>query len=581
MRAYRLFLLTVSLQLAVGLKIGNAVDDQRSLEDLITEMHQVVTGDAGINTAQQQLARKLRGFGPASNPRLLALLDHNDEKIRTYAGYVIAGLDGLTDADLDSLMKARNRGDGWIPAAIGRIGTPQAIAFLVDDLRRTPQSSTQVTGALARAGEKAAPALAAFFGGDESISVELNNAIGSIFNDMGANAKVAVPLLLEFAANQKLPVSNRRGAVLALGAIGQAAADTVPHLKNLAKSEPEKFSLTVEEAIVAIGTPDAAEILVARLQNSSSVRRDLILKDIAALKENGRGAGTEVVKILEAENWDDRVYAAQTLGYIGYDPASIDLKRMIQSQDDWKLVCAAMESLGHLKDSSAVPYLRQLEKDHWSPVVRMTALKAVNVIQGREVYKPRWHPGNFYIEYFESWNRGYASSEGGAQNSSQHRFITPTEQLSPAELDKIRYKIEVVSFGENGRRVSQREITPDCALRFESGVLIGGDRGEWGGELAYLDEMGTAHVLVAKNTNAIHRMPFGVVATVGLAHMGSNSGFILLVSSEPGKVPSAKPWKRLPGAPKRSGVLENGDLFVACHGGDVLITPAGEFRRAE
>ncbi len=584
MRGLRFFLLTASLQITLGLTAGKAADDKPSLEDLIATIPQVVTGDAGINGAEQQLARELQGFGPTSVRRLVGLLDSDNEKVRTFAGYVVSGLHGLTESDLDALIEARKRGDGWIPRAIARIGTPRAIAFLIDDIRSKPQAHTQVTSALVMVGEKALPALAAFFGDQAPISDELSQTTGSIFADMGAKAKPAVPLLLEFSTNKKLPMPNRLGAVAALGAIGLGAAEAVPKLRELAKSEPASFSDAVDQAILGIGTPDAAEILAARLRAAPmDGRRDaiLILRDIAALKENGRGAGPLVARILDGESWDDRVCAARTLGYISYSPASADLKRMITSKEDWRLVYTATESLGRLKDSSAVPDLRLLAKDHWSPVVRKAALKAINVIQGNEVYESRWHPSNFPFEYFEYENLGYASSEEAKKESAKNRFIAEAGRLSPAEVDRITYAIEIVGFDEKGRHVTKREARPDCALHFGNGVLIGGDRGEWGGELVYRDEKGVSQVLVAKNTHALHRMPFGVVATIGLAHLSMNSGYIYLVTAEPGGAPLAKPWKTLPGAPMRSGILENGDLFVACYGGDVLITPAGEFRRVE
>lgn len=585
MRGPRLFLFIAALQITVGLTTGHAADDKPSLEDLIAKIPQVVTGDAGINKAEQQLALQLQGFGPSSIPRLVGLLESDNEKIRTFAGYVVADLDGLTEADLDALFKARKRGDGWIPPAIARIGTPRAIAFLVDDIRSNPEPDTQVTSALAIAGEKAAPALAAFFGDQAPISNELSQTTGAIFADMGPKAKSAVPLLLEFAANQKLPMANRLGAVAALGAMGLEAAKVVPKLRELAKSDPKRFSVAVDQAILGIGTPDAADILVARLQAvwlqpvSPGWQLDVmvILRDIAELKQNGRGAGPLVVKILDGDKWDDRVCAARTLGYIGYSSASADLKRMIKSKEDWRLVYTATESLGRLKDASAVPDLRQLATDHWSPVVRKAALKAIKVIEGGEVYESRWHPSNFPLEYFEYQNLGYASSEEAKKESAKNRFVAEPGRLTPAEFDEIA----LAGSGEKGRLVAPRKSMPSCALRFGGGVLVGEDRGEWGGELAYLDKKGGAWVLIAENTHALHQMPFGVIATVGLAHLGMNSGCIYLITAEPRRTPSIKPWKTLPGAPMRSGILENGDLFVACYGGDVLITPAGEFRRVE
>ena len=75
-------------------------------------------------------------------------------------------------------------------------------------------------------------------------------------------------------------------------------------------------------------------------------------------------------------------------------------------------------------------------------------------------------------------------------------------------------------------------------------------------------------------------MPFGVVAATGLAHMMLNHGYLYLIDFGPDGIPNAKLWKVLPGAPVKSGLLKNGDLFVATVGGNVVISPAGEISMA-
>ena len=582
MRRLRVFLLTAALRLSVGCATGQAGDLSSGLEELIAKIPEVSTGGRGISPAADELAKQLRGFGATAVPRLVGLLESDDEQVREFAGYVVRDLDGLNESNLDALIKARRRGDGWIPPAIARIGTPRAIAFLIDEMRRKPEQSSQLTWALTRAGEKAAPALAAIFREDSPVSQELSKAIADVFGGMGPSAKNAVAPLLEIAADKSRNTVNRLGAVDALGSIGAAAAEAVPRLRQLAKSEPANFSDAVRRAILGIGTPEAAEILVARLKSAPpEMAVATVLRDIAALRENGRGAGPQVVKALYRDPWEDRVGAALTLGYIGYAPASVELKQMLQSKEDWRLVYAATMSLGRLQDRSALPDLRRLAKDHWSPIVRNSALKAINAVEGSERHFSRWQPANFAFEYVEYQNLGFETSREQQEKIDKFRFRADPDELQPAEIKKTVYQIEIVGYGVDGRQTKKSETTPRCALRFGDGLLVGGDRGEWGGELAYRDEKGGTHVLVPENTHAIHRMPFGVVAAIGLAHLTMNSGYLYMVTPTPGKLPTAKPWKVLPGAPKKTGILENGDLFVSCHGGDILITPSGEFRRAE
>jgi hypothetical protein len=112
------------------------------------------------------------------------------------------------------------------------------------------------------------------------------------------------------------------------------------------------------------------------------------------------------------------------------------------------------------------------------------------------------------------------------------------------------------------------------------GLLVGSNRGEWGGELVFLNERGEQLRLLDVNTRGIHAMPFGIVAVTGLAHLGFNAGALYLVK-EAGASYVATKWRILPGAPSESGFLENGDLFVACDGGDIVVTRAREIRLAD
>jgi hypothetical protein len=75
-------------------------------------------------------------------------------------------------------------------------------------------------------------------------------------------------------------------------------------------------------------------------------------------------------------------------------------------------------------------------------------------------------------------------------------------------------------------------------------------------------------------------MPFGVVAATGLAHITLNHGYLYLIDVEAEPIPTARIWKALPGAPRKTGRLANGSLFISCVGGDVVISPDGKIAMA-
>ena len=115
------------------------------------------SSNRGMHEKEQLLADRFHAHGPAAIPYLLPLLESNEEHLRNFAGYVLRDQTGLTARHLPALIKGYQRGSDWLPPAIGRIGTPAAIEFLIADLKARPQSNTQITYALELAGEPAVP----------------------------------------------------------------------------------------------------------------------------------------------------------------------------------------------------------------------------------------------------------------------------------------------------------------------------------------------------------------------------------------------------------------------------------------
>jgi hypothetical protein len=110
--------------------------------------------------------------------------------------------------------------------------------------------------------------------------------------------------------------------------------------------------------------------------------------------------------------------------------------------------------------------------------------------------------------------------------------------------------------------------------------LLGSNRGEWGGELVFTDGASAAVHVIEDNVQGIHRLPFGIVAVTGLAHLTLNHGMIYLVEVPANGRPKATKWKSLPGAPRKSGILPDGRLFVSCYGGDIMVSVDGRISMA-
>jgi hypothetical protein len=144
-----------------------------------------------------------------------------------------------------------------------------------------------------------------------------------------------------------------------------------------------------------------------------------------------------------------------------------------------------------------------------------------------------------------------------AFNYSSDAYISP--QLS-AEFSHITYDAEIVGYGENGKVVKVVHEVPAYALAAYGGQLLGGDRGEWGGELLFRDSKGEIHRLLENNVHGIFEMPFGIVVFTGLAHMNSNQGAIYIVSRNRNNDISVNISRHLPGAPRDVFRTETGDV---------------------
>ena len=553
------------------------------MSDLIARIPKVARGKSGIGAEERALAKKILPYGPRAVPYLLPLLKSDKPGTAELTGFILSDIDGLTERDLDALTEARLRGNGWVPRAIGRIGTPRAIRLLIEDLEKDPEpaSNSQVVFALVAAGGKAAVPLAKRFADSKPIGHALSSGIGHIFREMGESAASAVDPLIAIVVDRAGNLQNRKDAAVALGCIGPVARRAVPALKRLTAADPTDFADAVEAAIVEMRVPEAAPIHVARLRKKPDMRA---LRDLAELGENGREAGPVLVDLLASHDPEIRVGAARALGFIGYAGSEIPLTKVLDDPDDWRLPYVAAESLGRLHARRAVPGLEKLAAGHWYPPVRQAARSAIERIRAKDRKDTREPRSNFAFEFFAYEDVGVrepVNRRPGKPGETLPAFVKAVDQLNAAELATLSYDVEIIGYDADGRHVTRTKSRPDCGLKLPGGYLLGSDRGEWGGELVFLDDKSRATRLIVKNTRGVYRMPFGIVAVCGLAHLTINDGALFLVAVPPRGEPRASLWKSLPGAPSRSGMLSDGNLYIACQGGDIVVTPDGRMMMAD
>lgn len=121
--------------------------------------------------------------------------------------------------------------------------------------------------------------------------------------------------------------------------------------------------------------------------------------------------------------------------------------------------------------------------------------------------------------------------------------------------------------------------TPGAPLAYEhriaafGGELLGSDRGEFGGELAFRSQEGRIIPLVGKNVKALYKTPSGYVAITGLAHLSTNEGEALSITHTGPNRFKVDRIALLPAAPIQTRLLPGGTVEMRLFEGD--FSPAG------
>jgi HEAT repeat protein len=556
------FIICVLCQATPSAAAMDPVQD-KDLRSLIAQISDVDGESNGGVEANSQLRDKLQSFKGTAVPYLLPLLGDKDQKIRDFAGFVLRTQEGVTEEHLGALIEAEEGGNDWVPPAIARIGTPTAIQYLVGKVAAKPQSNTQLTYALELAGDKAVPQLTALFKAPTPISPELAAVICNNFRVVKSD--LAVTLLLEVVQDPSLNRSNRVHAVESLGCVGLPARRSVPALQSLAAGDPASYKRAVDLAVIDIGSPEAVPLLVALLREEPSTQ---VLHRIGGLRDTGRSAGPDVVASLGNADTDVRLAAARALAFIDYKDGAESLVPLLSAAADWRSVYVATESLGRLNDRRAIAAIRDIGANYWYPPVARAANFAVKVLRGDDSYPPLQYDDFFAYEHAQLNDletRRYAVNP---------LVVRQPAQMTVAQLKQLHLEKAL------GKQIFETPGLKIVALRTAGKYIVGTDHGEWGGELYEVGTDSQARVLLDQNTSGVYRLPFGILAVTGLAHLGMDHGALYLVRPLEGGKFKATLWKTLPAAPGPSGMLRNGDLIVGTTAGDVVVTRTGQLKMA-
>jgi len=190
--------------------------------------------------------------------------------------------------------------------------TPDLIVMLRD--RQIPELYRQVPlealGMIGGSHPDAVPALISMLEeavtDDESIGPQLHATVIDSIALVGPDAQAAVPLLIRCLRDRNLPSEIRRRAVVAIGAMQQAAMPAMrPLLETLELDSNEAVRDAAAQSLAAIG-PNALPILQRYLQHPDADVRWRIVESIGAVRPRANSAQTNVLELLRRDT-DERV----------------------------------------------------------------------------------------------------------------------------------------------------------------------------------------------------------------------------------------------------------------------------------
>ncbi len=569
----------------------------------------------GMGRAEDALAKRLLAM-PGAADALVPLLADPEQSVADLAAYVLRDMPTIDPKHLPGIRIGLDRDLGWLAPALARIGTDEAAAEAVKRLLAKGETGNQEAYAVELFGARALPhfldAVECPPGCDMA---SVFDALSAVLHSMPAAARAqAVPGLLQRLQQPSASDDTAAGVLYLLSLIGASAREAEPALLELRRRRPA-LALAIDETLIAIAAPAAATILERRIEDRPTNEdlerlgaigapgRIAVPKLIALLKEGGTWIDPES----DAMSWDfiERndlpMTAAQALGAIGNPSAAAALAQAIGDPYDPRLNWAAVQALARLGLPEYRPVLERAAGEHWYPLVRNAARRTLDARQ--PVQSPEDGDALLMMSSLPT------SDMFGQEDLSCMRADVETRR-EPASrklggprhagaLRKLQYTANVIGFGppegaqpdaqgvtrmttaDAVRRDSAIAQTPHVALRAERGWLVGGNRGEWGGELVWIGDDGLRQTILAQNIEDIHRLGDRIVATSGIAHLMLNQGAVYEVARDDDGHWRARPWRILPGAPTESGMTASGELLVnTVMGGPLLIDAQGRMRTA-
>jgi len=578
--------------------ISTSLADQRALlKESIARIHEVAVAKKYYDLSEKEkaLIKEISEFGSDALPYLAELLKHDKRAVTVVAAEAIeeiaSGVDSIDAKFLSAILHGLDNDHSGLPNVLARIRTKEARAeYLSHYLADSSSPENQYQNGFRWYGADFLPSILEIIRSDGGLSRDDAYLLGAAMRHFPEkDRKAAAEQLMKLAEDRNTKIQTRQAVLTMIGNLGPPALAVEDRILTILGTQQE-FKDEAGAALVGIRSKKAGVILAEQLKSSPHL---LLLRDIAEVGLAAEDSGTQVAKLLDHSDWELRLGAARTIGFIGYHGADARLVELVNDPSDVRLNLVAAESLGRLKSEDALKALNDAAMKHWHPTVRNAAKTAASKIETNSDYELKYHEENFPLEYFD-----YQYMDIELPEDYRIPAIVDPSSLSakqeehPDLIGKLAYPSEVVSYGASNEEEQKTEkgddaiidvndgnivehrrkisVTPQVGIRVPEGWLLGADRGEWGGELVFKGKDAEHYKILEENINGLFKLGERYIAVTGLAHLTLNDGIIYELKVVDGKW-RAERWRALPGAPQSSGKLESGDIMVATYGGGVVV----------
>ena len=550
-----------------------------------------------ISQEEWSIAKRISQFGDEAVIKLIPLLSGDNEDIAQIASAALRDVERIDPKYLPDILTAldSDMGLGWLPPALGRIHSSEAAEEAVKRLLGSDSApGNQEANAVRLSGLRAVPFIVEFASCKKECGHRDHFILGTVLSEMDETSRREAAILLINSIKETSSDKVQEGILGMVGMLGKPGLVVEPDLLAL-KSEKPFLEENVDQVLIDIGSTHAVAILANWLREGPDSKG---LYDLSTLGPQGKDAGPVVVELLDHPRWIIRIEAARTLGLIEYGGAVPQLLTSLTDESDVILNWVSAQSLGRIANKSALNALKQVSKSHWHPAVQRSAEKALKNLETLSEYGLLHKNAGFALfsdlqtdpcekvalkaADVLSDTKLYASADEQKLKSLSY----PSEIIGLGLKDEAAYEADsngVIEFTVENTQMNHEPIdqVPDVAMRVPSGWLVGSNRGEWGGELVFIGDGEKPVFLLRDNIEDIYRLGDRYIAVTGLAHLGFNYGSIFEIILLDNGGWNIDLWRKLPGAPYSSWLVETGELLINTYGGgSILVSAQGSMRMA-